>query len=215
LGRVTNEVQVAQRLREIRGASTHELELISPYFVPTAKGVEALIALAERNVDIKILTNSLEATDVAAVHAGYAKRRRQLLENGIALYEMKRSFSSPTLGDRGLPGSSGSSLHAKTFSVDRSRIFIGSFNFDPRSAHLNTENGFVIESPAMAQVVADAFIRNIPARAYKVQPSDTGSLQWVERRNGETLIHDKEPGAGFWRRACVFILSLLPIEWLL
>jgi putative cardiolipin synthase len=178
--------------------------------------VDALAELATRNVDVTILTNSLEATDVAAVHAGYAKRRRRLLENGIVLYEMKRSLSpSPALTDRGLPGSSGSSLHAKTFSVDRSRIFIGSFNFDPRSTHLNTENGFVIESPAMSQVLADAFISDIPARAYRVRLSDGGSLQWVERRNGETLIHDEEPSAGFWRRAGVFILSLLPIEWLL
>ena len=215
LGRATDEAQVVQRLREIRGASTHELQLISPYFVPTAEGVEALIDLARSKVDIAILTNSLAATDVAAVHAGYAKRRRPLLENGITLYEMKRSFSSPTLGDRGLPGSSGSSLHAKTFSVDRSRIFIGSFNFDPRSAYLNTENGFVIESPAMAQVLADAFGSSIPARAYEVRLSDAGSLQWVERRNGETRVHDEEPGTGFWRRASVFILSLLPIEWLL
>jgi len=216
LGQEADEVPVAQRLREIRGASTHELELISPYFVPTAEGVEALVELASRNVDITILTNSLEATDVAVVHAGYAKRRRRLLENGITLYEMKRSLSpAPAVTDRGLPGSSGSSLHAKTFSVDRSRIFIGSFNFDPRSAHLNTENGFVIESPAMSQVLADAFFSSVPARAYQVRLSDAGSLQWVERRNGETLVHDEEPGAGFWRRTGVFILSLLPIEWLL
>lgn len=216
LGRAADDVQVAQRLREIRGASTHELQLISPYFVPTTEGVDALAELATRNVDITILTNSLEATDVAAVHAGYAKRRRRLLENGIVLYEMKRSSSPPpALTDRGLPGSSGSSLHAKTFSVDRSRIFIGSFNFDPRSTHLNTENGFVIESPAMSQVLADAFISDIPARAYQVRLSDAGSLQWLERRNGETLVYDEEPGTGFWRRAGVFILSLLPIEWLL
>lgn len=161
------------------------------------------------------LTNSLEATDVAAVHAGYAKRRRPLLESGIALYEMKRSFSQPTLSDRGLADSSGSSLHAKTFSVDRSRIFIGSFNFDPRSTHLNTENGFVIESPAMAQVLADAFVSSVPARAYQVRLSDAGSLQWIERHNGETVVHNEEPGAGFWRRSGVFFLSLLPIEWLL
>ena len=215
LGQAADPAQVAQRLREIRGASTHELQLIAPYFVPTAEGVDALVDLARRDVEIAILTNSLEATDVAAVHAGYAKRRRPLLENGIALYEMKRRFSSPTLSDRGLAGSSASSLHAKTFSVDRSRIFIGSFNFDPRSAHLNTENGFVIESPAMAQVLADAFSNSIPARAYQVRLSDDGSLQWVERRNGETLVHDEEPGTGFWRRAGGFILALLPIEWLL
>ncbi len=215
LGRAPGEAPVAQRLGEIRGASTHELQLISPYFVPTAAGVEVLVGLAKRNVEIAILTNSLEATDVAAVHAGYAKRRRSLLENGIALFEMKRSFAPSTATDRGLAGSSGSSLHAKTFAVDRSRIFIGSFNFDPRSAHLNTENGFVIESPAMAQWLADAFISNIPGRAYEVQLSAAGSLQWVERRGDETLVHDEEPGADFWRRAGVFILSLLPIEWLL
>ncbi len=216
LGRAADDLQVAQRLREIRGASTHKLQLISPYFVPTAAGVEALVDLARSNVDVTILTNSLEATDVAAVHSGYAKRRRRLLENGIVLYEMKRSLSPPlAFADRGLPGSSASSLHAKTFSVDRSRIFIGSFNFDPRSTHLNTENGFVIESPAMSQVLAEAFVSSIPSRAYQVRLSDAGSLQWVEQRNGETVVHDKEPGAGFWRRAGVFILSLLPIEWLL
>jgi putative cardiolipin synthase len=36
-------------------------------------------------------------------------------------------------------------------------VFIGSFNFDPRSIHLNTELGFVIESPALASLVATAF----------------------------------------------------------
>jgi hypothetical protein len=46
-----------------------------------------------------------------------------------------------------------SSLHAKTFSVDRERVFIGSFHFDPRSAELNTELGFVIHSPALAKEI--------------------------------------------------------------
>jgi putative cardiolipin synthase len=215
LGRPGVEPPVAQRLGAVLGASTHELHLISPYFVPTAEGVEALAGLARRNVEISILTNSLEATDVMAVHAGYAKRRKALLENGISLFEMKRNFAPPTVTDRGLPGSSGSSLHAKTFSVDRSRLFIGSFNFDPRSTHLNTENGFVIESPAMAQTLADAFSSRIPAAAYQVRLGDTGSLQWLEQRDGKTLVHNKEPGAGFWRRSGVVVLSMLPIEWLL
>jgi phosphatidylserine/phosphatidylglycerophosphate/cardiolipin synthase-like enzyme len=51
--------------------------------------------------------------------------------------------------------SSASSLHAKTFSADRSTVFIGSFNFDPRSARFNTELGFVIECPALAARIAD------------------------------------------------------------
>src|SRR5690606_11836750 len=103
----------------------------------------------EKGVEIKVFTNSLAATDVAAVHAGYAKWRKDLLTAGIKLYEMKASESgTPKAESRpGRFGSSGSSLHAKTFSVDSMQFFVGSYNFDPRSAKLNTELGFIIESP--------------------------------------------------------------------
>src|SRR5690606_22057425 len=107
-----------------------------------------------RGVKVRILTNSLDATDVAAVHAGYAKWRKDLLKSGITLFEMN-SFSSVTAGRKSKSsiGSSGASLHAKTFAVDGKRIFVGSFNFDPRSFNLNTELGFVIDSPALARQI--------------------------------------------------------------
>ena len=63
---------------------------------------------------------------------------------------------------------SGRSLHTKMYIVDRRWIYVGSANFDPRSARLNTEIGFVIDSPALAQRIADAFTGSLPARAYKV-----------------------------------------------
>src|SRR5205085_10983413 len=132
----------------------------------------------------------LEATDVAAVHAGYAKRRKSLLEAGIALYELRRLSSAPRVATRlGRKGSSSaSSLHAKTFSVDRAHVFIGSFNFDPRSAKLNTELGFVIDSPAMAEASAETFASRVPANAYRVRLSDSGALQWVEQARGNELV---------------------------
>jgi putative cardiolipin synthase len=95
------------------------------------------------------------------------------------------------------------------------RVFIGSFNFDPRSAKLNTELGFVIESPALAQQIEAAFNGRIPAEAYEVRLSDTGDLYWIERREGKPLRHDTELGTSFWQRAGVWFVSLLPIEWLL
>ena len=125
------------------------------------------------------------------------------------------SGSAASTGSSGSSGSSASGLHAKTFSVDRSRVFIGSFNFDPRSAKLNTEMGFVIDSPALAQRIAAAFDSTIPANAYEVRLSDTGELYWIERREGKWVRHDTEPGTSFWQRAGVWFLSLLPIEWLL
>ncbi|MDN5752273.1 MAG: phospholipase D family protein [Nitrosospira sp.] len=216
LGLAVPDALLSQKLKEIIGKPATEVDLVSPYFVPGAAGVDAFTAWAKRGVNVRVLTNSLEATDVVAVHAGYAKRRKPLLEAGITLYELRRmSADAGTAKSAGLTGSSDSSLHAKTFSVDRSRVFIGSFNFDPRSEELNTEMGFVIDSPALAQRIDAAFNDRIPADAYEVRLSDTGQLYWIERLKGKQVRHDTEPGTNFWQRAGVWIMSMLPIEWLL
>lgn len=162
-----------------------------------------------------MLTNSLEATDVAAVHAGYAKWRKPLLAGGVRLFELKRDLSAPTRSREGALGSSASSLHAKTFCVDGARVFIGSFNFDPRSARLNTENGFIIDSATMAHTMSSAFASQVPARSYEVTLSERGDLQWIERRGDEKLVHNEEPGVSKWRSFIVSVLSVLPIDWLL
>ncbi|MDB5733069.1 MAG: hypothetical protein JWQ03_2964 [Variovorax sp.] len=203
------------RLKRILPPPKQELELVSPYFVPGAEGVEHFVDLARRGAKITILTNSLEATDVAAVQAGYAKRRKPLLEAGIALFEMKRASSSASSAFRRPGSSSAASLHAKTFVVDRSAVFVGSFNFDPRSARLNTELGFVIECPAMAATIADGVTGLLAERAYRVRIGPGGALQWMEQIDGHEVVHDEEPGAGFWRQLGVSVLSLLPVEWLL
>lgn len=193
------------------------MDLVAPYFVPGAAGADAFVDLAQRGIKLRILSNSWEATDaVAPVHAFYAKRRKRLLEGGIKLYELRRLSPAAEEKNRaGLSGSSSSSLHAKTFAVDHARVFIGSFHFDPRSAELNTELGFVIDSPALAQAIENAFDRRISASAYEVRLSDDGKLYWIERRQGEVVRYDTEPGTNFWQRAGLRFVSVLPIEWLL
>jgi phosphatidylserine/phosphatidylglycerophosphate/cardiolipin synthase-like enzyme len=115
----------------------------------------------------------------------------------------------------GSVGSSTSSLHAKTFSIDRSRVVIGSFNFDPRSLDLNTELGFVIDSAALASAVDEAYIRNVPLTAWQVTLTEAGELQWTGQVDGEPVRHDEEPDAGFWRRAGAAMIRLLPVDWML
>src|SRR5205085_871970 len=104
-------------------------------------------------------------------------------------------------------GSSASSLHAKTFSIDRTRVFIGSFNFDPRSAGLNTEMGFIIDSPGLAQRIAHAFENRIPADSYEVRLTEKGALYWIERQEGQPVRHGVEPGTTIWQRTAVSLLS--------
>ncbi len=203
------------KLKQVMQTPAREVAVVSPYFVPEGTGVAYLADLARQGVKVTLLTNSLEATDVPAVHSGYAKWRESLLKAGISLLEMKRAANAPS-GSGRLPGSSsGSSLHGKTFSVDRSPVFIGSFNFDPRSARLNTELGFVIDSPAMASIIADAVDGPLAARAYRLRLAESGAIQWVEQVEDKVVVHDVEPGTTFWQRMGVTVLSLLPIEWLL
>ena len=213
LGRSEPQSNMFPKLKEILGEPAAELQLVSPYFVPTAAGVEWFSAMSRRGVKIEVLTNSLDATDVAAVHAGYAKHRKPLLSAGIALYEAQRRSGIDS--SSGLSGSSDTSLHAKTFAVDNLRVFVGSFNFDPRSAHLNTELGFVIDSPAMAREIAGAFEHAIPALAYEVRLSPARDLYWLESRGERVVRIDVEPGTSFLQRAGVKVLSILPIEQLL
>jgi cardiolipin synthase C len=216
LGLAAPNALLFQTVKQVIGASTARVDVVSPYFVPTRVGVDILEGLAKRGVKVTVLTNALEANDVAIVHAGYAKWRRELLQNGVTLYELRRvSADFSTEARARLSGSSGSSLHAKTFSVDRARVFVGSFNFDPRSADLNTEMGLVIESPALARMIEAVMAARVPLAAYEVRLSESGELQWIERRQDGSVTHDVEPGTSAWQRAEIRLLSTLPVEWLL
>nr|MBA2814869.1 phospholipase D family protein [Candidatus Pantoea persica] len=128
LGRAKRKTLLLPRMLEVIGAPQRQFDIISAYFVPTHASVAQLLALKRRGVKIAILTNSLAAKDVSVVHAGYAKWRKKLLRRGIELYELKPHSGVPDAPhDRGLTDNSGSSLHAKTFTVDQQTLFIGSF----------------------------------------------------------------------------------------
>jgi putative cardiolipin synthase len=204
----------------VRAVSPAEksFDLVSPYFVPGEAGTAALAALASRGVKVRILTNSLASNDVKAVHAGYAKRREDLLRAGVTLYELKPTAAQQSY-EHDVPwfgSGSSSALHAKTFAVDRSHGFVGSFNFDPRSELLNTEMGLVIDSPTLAERLVRTFDTVVPLAAYEVRLGSNGrSLQWIERTTSGEVRYDIEPGTTWFLRSRVDMLKILPIEWLL
>lgn len=211
------DVLLFPELVRVMGRPQGTLDLISPYFVPRDDGAAALVALAQSGVRIRILTNSLAASDVSAVHAGYAKHREQLLRAGIQLFELKpTAVQEAPAGKSGVGSSSSAGLHAKTFSVDGKRVFVGSFNFDPRSARLNTEMGVVIESPALARDMAEAFDRSVPVVAYQVRLAPDGDgLAWIERTASGEKRYTTEPNTGWFKRFGVDVISVMPIDWLL
>lgn len=216
LGRADPDDRMAVGLRKLLGEPTRQLDLVSPYFVPSKEAAHALGEIARRGVQVRVLTNSLEATDVAAVHAGYAKWRRELITAGVTVFELRRRWAAelPERG-KGRFGSSASSLHAKTFGVDGRAVYVGSFNMDRRSIDLNTEMGLVIESAQLAGQLDKTLDESIPETAYEVRLDEQGKLYWMERTGGQVRRHDQEPGTTVWKRAAVQVLSFLPIDWLL
>lgn len=205
------------RLSRLMGTPRKNLELVSPYLVPGRRGLAQYKALVSRGVRVRILTNAMEATDVVAVHSGYSKYRRKMLKAGIELYEMKAAIAPVLQPDRNrLTGSASSSLHAKTFAVDANRIYVGSFNFDPRSILLNTEMGFLIESPRSARQMRDQFDAGITRIAYQPFLTPENRVAWREiAADGEVIIHTIEPNTQWYQRAAVAVIGLLPVEWLL
>ena len=146
------------------------------------------------------------------MHSGYARRRKDLLRAGVQLFEIKPSAAPILKRGEEIGKHSTAGLHAKTFAVDRRRVFVGSFNFDPRSAKLNTEMGVIIDSASLAERLSTFLDNASPALAYRVTLDANGSLVWHDGL-GATL--DDEPETSWGRRMKVRIFSWLPIEWLL
>ena len=190
-----------------------ELLAESPYFVLPARALATVKALHERNVRVRVLTNSLASNDMLPAHSGYAKTRRRLLENGTELYELRPDTDAFRPGWSFLSGRSPAALHTKATVFDREAVLIGSFNLDPRSAVINTEAGLYIESPELAErLVAYMATGVAPANSYRLLLDPKGEIVWETERDGQRVQYRDEPQTGFRRRFVANLWKLLPID---
>jgi len=213
------ELLISQLAPYITG-STEEVIMVSPYFVPGQRATDALCKLAQNGVRVRVLTNSLASNDVAAVHAGYTNYRKPLLRCGVELYELNEQLKNEQRkAFSWLPGLSKSSLHAKIMVFDKKRMFVGSFNFDQRSLHINNEIGLLFEQIELAGPAAGKLDRGMNRIAFKVElhtdASGKESLRWRGMENGQEVVLDAEPYVGFGSKAAVWFIRLLPVESLL
>ena len=153
-----------------------------------------------------MLTNSLAANDVAAVHGGYSEYREQLLAGGVQLWELKPTPGAQTRST--FFGSSGASLHTKGLAVDGETLFVGSYNLDPRSTSLNSEQGVLVKSEVLAQQFMALFdLQASGARAWQVSLVE-GDLAWTDGQQ----TYDQEPEASGGRKFQAWVASWLPVE---
>ncbi len=211
VSRVTGPGDIKVPLAQALQSAERELVVLTPYFVPQKTGIEFFSELESRGVEVTIVTNSLAANNHAIVHSGYAPARKPLLRAGVRLFEVRPD--ADFLGYEVVAASDAkATLHTKAFVVDREKSFIGSFNFDPRSAVYNTESGVIIESESIGEQFGRTIDAKLKEETYELFLNEDGKLRWRGYRNGETTIYKKDPESSLGQRSAVGFARLLPIK---
>lgn len=192
-------------------SAQESLMIISPYFVPRKSGIEALAQMQDNGVQVEVITNSLASSDHLLVHGGYASCRKPLLEHGVKFFEVRDDVRVSGTR-RARTHKTKSSLHTKAFIVDQRYFFMGSFNWDPRSAKINTELGIIIDSPEISTDITRQIYATAPGNTYQVFLNEEGSLRWSAIEDGVEVISDREPDTSFFTRLLANLGSLLPIK---
>ena len=183
--------------------------LVSPYFVPQKSAIERLIEIQKSGVNVTVITNSLAANNQFTVHGGYAPARKPLLAAGIKIYEVRPDADVAGTEFVNASGAK-ATLHTKSFVVDKKEIFIGSFNFDPRSAWLNTELGVIVHDPKLASAQLTHVDNALRSQTFEVFLNDNGKLRWRGYKDGEEIIYDKEPETTWGQRFAAGLARLVP-----
>jgi putative cardiolipin synthase len=158
-GRTT--AALVEELKNARSSVTIQ----SPYLVMPKGALAIFRDLVKRGVAVRIVTNSLASTDNLQAFSGYQKQRKAILNSGIKVYEFKPDPAIKRQLIERYPQLEKKApifaIHAKSMVIDGKTLFVGTFNFDPRSANLNTEVGVLIRNPALAGQVEQNIVRDM------------------------------------------------------
>ena len=200
-----------------------ELVIISPYFIPSSRLMDALRREAESGVDITIITNSLASTDVFPVYSGYQDDIKSLVQMGIKLYELKPDSFKSHISKTEWANPNSISLHTKMMIFDDDRLGVGSANIDPRSSKLNTELFMIISSEKLTkekkkQLDKVINMENLYQLSWGRYPKEFDDDMtrygpiWHTMEEGREKIYYAPPHTGFWKRLGTDILTHFPIR---
>ncbi|KAA8731872.1 phospholipase D family protein [Acinetobacter qingfengensis] len=219
---IPREQHLSFQMKNIFNHPQSHVDLVSAYFVPDKDARQVIKALTNEGVQIRVLTNSFKANDVPVVHAFYAKHRRELLEDNVQLYEFlpvlpstldsghrTRLFGTQKFNRKGF---SRSSLHAKFMALDNRQVFIGSFNFDPRSVYLNTEIGVILDSPGLASVINENMDKDLLKYSFQVKLDSQNRIIWTTETPSGLKTYYHEPYLKWWQKIALKLMAILPIE---
>lgn len=197
-----------RRVYELAGTARTEVLIVNAYIIPSEHAIEMARGLNARGVRMKVLTNSLASHDVPAVNSHYKAWRRPILKAGAELYEIRHDAAIQSeIADTPPTRARFMGLHSKAMVIDRQRAYIGSMNFDPRSANINSEMGVFVESPGLAVALASRIERDLsPANSWRVTLDASDELAWTNDRETVT----RQPARSWWQRVQDLLFVVFP-----
>jgi len=182
------ESRITRELADIVSSAEEKVVIQTPYLILTSPGISLFNKLRREHpdIDIRISTNSLAATDSWHVYAmSYKQKQTYLQMLKFRIYEfmpvpgdmeefmpeldrLKASVHQHNLvrwlqGENGKAGEPYLCLHGKSLVVDDRVSFVGSYNLDPRSENMNTEAGLFIEDEHFANMLRNYIAKDISA----------------------------------------------------
>jgi putative cardiolipin synthase len=207
---------VAMALRALAMSAQREILIESAYLILDADTFTETRQLKARGVSIHALTNSLASNDLVTNHSGYARSRREMLDSGMEVFELRPDAGAckrlvVTAG--GCADDRDFALHSKSLVVDRRIVYVGSFNINLRSTYLNSETALIIDSPALAGQIAESIVELMaPDSSWQVLRRASGGLEWHTETASGLVIATHEPMTGVWLRFKSGFFRLFPME---
>jgi phosphatidylserine/phosphatidylglycerophosphate/cardiolipin synthase-like enzyme len=168
--------RVTKIITDLIGDANEEVMIQSPYVVVNRRSQKVFKKLKKKPTapEVIISTNSFAAADHIVTYAANYRLRAKYIERlEFKIFEYRPDPADLTLllpeydsivervkknGEEDLPYLS---IHGKTFVFDNKISYVGTYNLDPRSENLNTENGFVIDDPVVTAMLRDDILRDI------------------------------------------------------
>ncbi len=201
----------AKLLGQMMYESDEEVIVESAYLVFDDSQLTAFQELIDTGSTLKALTNSMASNDLVTNHSAYAGRRKDMLEHGIELYELKpdSALCQASIKDENLCAPHVAyGLHAKSVVFDREAVGIGSFNFNLRSTYLNTESILIVKNEQIAEALAEDIENAMNTQNSWQLKLEDSAVHWYS----DGKVWSNEPETGQWERAQSYFLQLLPIE---
>lgn len=161
--------QMTELMRQTEGNITFH----TPYILANSYMLERLSEICKSGNKVTMMTNSVVNNGNPFGAADYEIHKPDVLDTGVQILEY----------DQGV------SYHGKCFTAGKELLGIGSFNWDMRSAYLDTELMLVVDSPELNQQMSES-MQEYQEEALRVK--DASSYELKEGQKPRTISKKRE-----------------------